>query len=62
MKSGLQTASQVLTAISMAAIGLGVDLKSLRGHGLPAAWVGLVGFAFLLLAAGLVLALRLGHP
>lgn len=62
LKSGLQTASQVLTAISMAAIGLGVDLKSLRGHGLPAAWVGLVGFAFLLLAAGLVLALRLGHP
>lgn len=46
----------------MAAIGLGVDLKSLRGHGLSAAWVGLVGFAFLLLAASLVLALRLGHP
>ncbi|MER3490119.1 MAG: putative sulfate exporter family transporter [Meiothermus sp.] len=62
LKGSLQTASQVLTATSMAAIGLGVDLRSLRGHGLPAAWVGFVGFAFLLLAAGLVLALRLGHP
>lgn len=56
-KNSLQTLSQVFTAISMAAIGLGVDMRNLRGHGLSAAWVGFVGYISLLIAVSLALAI-----
>lgn len=56
LKGLLLALSQVCTAAAMAAIGLGVEVRTLRGHGLRAAGVGLLGFAVLLLAVGLALA------
>ena len=52
LAKGMQTGSLILTAASMAGIGLGVDFGVLRRIGKPAAIVAVIGFTLLIALAG----------